>query len=228
MGEGTDRLFLQSFESSLLCLSRRMWLTAALVGALIALAVSAFFHPFWMISIASRLYRDIIWLGPSNSKDASSKPRIFLTIDDAPSGPRTNEILAALKKYDAKATFFCIGSHIEQYESEFNQIVASGHSVGNHTMFDRKSIDLTASELDCEIKTTDALIEKGFTKMKVSRPPPHLRFFRPGHGVWNKTLLDITKKVRTNSSRSALKEGLKRDLFPFVRKRLFISFVAKF
>lgn len=174
-----------------------MWIAFTFVIALVAIALSAFFHPFWLIRIASRLYRDIIWFGPpSSSKDASSKPRIFLTIDDAPSGPRTNDILATLKKHDAKATFFCIGSQIEQYEAEFNQIVASGHSVGNHTMFDRKSIDLSAAELDSEIKTTDALIERGFTKMKVARPPPHLRFFRPGHGIWNKTLLDITKKVR--------------------------------
>ena len=141
------------------------------------------------------MYRDITWFGPDH-KNTSSKPRIFLTIDDAPSGPRTHQILTQLKKYNAYATFFCIGSLIEQNQSEFKEIIASGHSVGNHTMFDRKSADLSEAELDYEIKHTETLIENGFIKTGVERPPPHLRFFRPGHGIWNNTILKVTKKVR--------------------------------
>ena len=175
------------------------WLLLSISGAL-AIAIIAFFHPLWLIRILARLFGDIVWFGPSSPllhKTASSKPRIFLTIDDAPSGPGTKSILATLRQHNAHATFFCIGSYIEKYQAEFTEIIASGHSVGNHTMFDRKSVDLSASELDYEIKTTEALIESGFSKADVPRPPLHLRFFRPGHGIWNKTLLSITKKVCT-------------------------------
>jgi peptidoglycan-N-acetylglucosamine deacetylase len=41
--------------------------------------------------------------------------------------------LELLKKYNARATFFCIGKNVKRYPELFKRILQEGHSVGNHT-----------------------------------------------------------------------------------------------
>jgi peptidoglycan/xylan/chitin deacetylase (PgdA/CDA1 family) len=38
-----------------------------------------------------------------------------------------------LHSYNAKATFFCIGKNVEAHPDIYQQILAAGHGVGNHT-----------------------------------------------------------------------------------------------
>ncbi len=59
--------------------------------------------------------------------------KIFLTFDDGPIPVVTPAVLAILKEYNAKATFFCIGKNIEENPTIFQQVLAEGHSIGNHT-----------------------------------------------------------------------------------------------
>ena len=59
--------------------------------------------------------------------------RIYLTFDDGPTPKITEWVLLQLKKYDAKATFFCIGRNVERHYKIYNKIISEGHSVGNHT-----------------------------------------------------------------------------------------------
>ncbi|MFK8061321.1 MAG: polysaccharide deacetylase family protein [Polaribacter sp.] len=61
------------------------------------------------------------------------KKEIFLTFDDGPTPEITQFVLSELKKYNAKATFFCIGKNIKNHPEIFNKIIADGHSIGNHT-----------------------------------------------------------------------------------------------
>ncbi len=42
-------------------------------------------------------------------------------------------MLDELKKWKAKATFFCIGKNIEANSAIFKRILKEGHSIGNHT-----------------------------------------------------------------------------------------------
>lgn len=58
---------------------------------------------------------------------------IFLTFDDGPTPEITEFVLDTLKKFNAKATFFCIGKNVEKYPEIFNKIIVDGHSIGNHT-----------------------------------------------------------------------------------------------
>ena len=51
--------------------------------------------------------------------------KIALTFDDGPS-EITLQILALLKEYNAKATFFCIGKNIEQYPEILKQTFEDG------------------------------------------------------------------------------------------------------
>jgi len=58
---------------------------------------------------------------------------IYLTFDDGPIPVVTPFVLETLKKFDAKATFFCIGENVVKYSEIYQQVLDAGHSVGNHT-----------------------------------------------------------------------------------------------
>lgn len=104
-----------------------------------------------------------------------TEKKIALTFDDGPS-KITLEILALLKKYDIKATFFCIGKNIEKHPEIIERILFEGHQVGNHSYSHSHFFDFyNANKILEEIKKTDTLLEK-FTSRKI-------QFFRPPYGV---------------------------------------------
>jgi peptidoglycan/xylan/chitin deacetylase (PgdA/CDA1 family) len=58
---------------------------------------------------------------------------IYLSFDDGPHPEITSWVLDELKKYDAKATFFCIGKNAEQHPKIYQRILDEGHATGNHS-----------------------------------------------------------------------------------------------
>lgn len=79
--------------------------------------------PWWL----KKLYPSYIWNIKTNEKV------IYLTFDDGPHPIATPFVLDALKKYNAKATFFCIGKNVKSFQEIYKKIIEAGHSVGNHT-----------------------------------------------------------------------------------------------
>ena len=63
----------------------------------------------------------------------SDKPCIYLSFDDGPNSSVSPWVLEILKKYKAKATFFCIGKKVEENTEIVNKILADGHCIGNHS-----------------------------------------------------------------------------------------------
>lgn len=79
--------------------------------------------PFWLK-----------WLYPSLTWDISSGAKnVYLSFDDGPHPEITAFVLDELKKYDAKATFFCIGDNVRKFPEIFERIRKEGHQIGNHT-----------------------------------------------------------------------------------------------
>jgi len=58
---------------------------------------------------------------------------LYLTFDDGPTPEATPEILKILQRYNAKATFFCVGDNISKYPELFKTLQDDGHQVGSHT-----------------------------------------------------------------------------------------------
>ena len=58
---------------------------------------------------------------------------VYLTFDDGPDPRYTPKILDALRRYDARATFFVVGSSLEGHRDIAEQVVAEGSTIGNHT-----------------------------------------------------------------------------------------------
>ncbi len=79
--------------------------------------------PLWLRS----LYKDCTWQIPGREK------AIYLTFDDGPHPVITPFILDELKKYNARATFFCIGKNLVENPDVYKRILFEGHAVGNHS-----------------------------------------------------------------------------------------------
>lgn len=78
----------------------------------------------WLLK---KMYPECIW-------DIKTTEKIlYLTFDDGPHPIATPFVLAELKKYNAKATFFCIGKNVEEHFDLYKKIIDEGHAVGNHT-----------------------------------------------------------------------------------------------
>jgi len=106
-------------------------------------------------------------------KEKLRKKRIALTFDDGPQSETTPRVLAILKKYNAHATFYIVGSHVEGNESIIKQIVAEGHELGNHSYSHPLLPKKSAYEVYKEVHNTSDLIAKasgGLRPMSL-RPP---------------------------------------------------------
>ena len=74
-----------------------------------------------------KLWPSYIWHIKTNEKI------IYLSFDDGPHPVATTFVLDELKKYNAKATFFCIGQNVIDQPALYKRILEEGHAVGNHT-----------------------------------------------------------------------------------------------
>jgi peptidoglycan/xylan/chitin deacetylase (PgdA/CDA1 family) len=73
-------------------------------------------------------------LWPLYTWDINTKEKIlYFTFDDGPHPVATPFVLDTLKRYEAKATFFCIGKNVEAHPEIYQRILEEGHAVGNHT-----------------------------------------------------------------------------------------------
>ena len=106
-------------------------------------------------------------------KEKLGKKRIALSFDDGPRAETTPKVLEILKKYNAHATFYIVGSHVEGNESIVKQIVAEGHELGDHSYSHPLLTKKSADEVYQEVHKTSDLIAKasgGLRPMSL-RPP---------------------------------------------------------
>ena len=114
------------------------------------------------------LLSNIIWSFDKNKKE------IFLTFDDGPTPNVTDWVLDELAKYNAKATFFCIGKNIEKHSKIFLKTIENGHSIGNHTHnhlngLETDNVSYFKNTLKCE-KTIQQFNDLNI-QQKLFRPP---------------------------------------------------------
>jgi peptidoglycan/xylan/chitin deacetylase (PgdA/CDA1 family) len=79
--------------------------------------------PFWL----RWLYPNLTW------HKSRTEKCIYLTFDDGPIPVVTPFVLETLKRFDIKATFFCIGDNVRKNPDVFEQVKNDGHRIGNHT-----------------------------------------------------------------------------------------------
>lgn len=105
-------------------------------------------------------YPSLLWKMPEGEK------KIYLTFDDGPHHDITPKVLELLRKFNAKATFFCIGKNIEANKDVFKMIVDDGHSIGNHTFNHDKGWKTKTEDYVVSVDKTNLII-----KSPLLRPP---------------------------------------------------------
>ena len=152
------------------------------------------------------LFKNWIWSFSTKEK------AIYLTFDDGPTPEITEWTLDQLNKFNAKATFFCIGKNIAEHPKIYQQIIENNHSIGNHTnnhLNDWKTTSLKYIE-----NTTNAgnLINNS------------LKLFRPPYG---KLTSSSSKKLQKNGYKIIMWDVLSGDFDNSISKEKCLENVLK-
>jgi len=78
-------------------------------------------------SLIQKIFFERIWRIDTDEKI------LYFTFDDGPHPEATSFVLEELKRYNAKATFFCVGRNVKENFAMYERIISEGHRVGNHT-----------------------------------------------------------------------------------------------
>ena len=94
-------------------------------------------------------------LGLENNE---ARKLVALTFDDGPNPDVTPQILELLKRYDAQATFFMLGSRVQYYPEIVKSIYDQGHEIGNHTWNHPQLTKMSEAQILKEYSSTEQAI----------------------------------------------------------------------
>ena len=126
--------------------------------------------------IVQKVFSNYTWCYSSEEKT------IYLTFDDGPTPEVTDFVLDELKKFNAKATFFCVGENVKRHHQLYERILEEGHAVGNHT-FNHLNGFRTKNK-------------QYFENIEHATTHIHSNLFRPPYG-----------KIKKSQGRKLLKDG---------------------
>ena len=129
-------------------------------------------------------------LYPGRLSVIKKQKAIYLTFDDGPVPEVTPWVLQELKKFDAKATFFCIGENVQKHPEIFQQLLKDNHCIGNHTYNHLDGWKTSTSEYLENTEKTNEILESE------SIPQAQLKLFRPPYG-----------KIKNTQARKLTKSG---------------------
>ena len=122
---------------------------------------------------------------------------IYLTFDDGPIPIVTPFVLKTLKQYNARATFFCIGDNIQKHPDVFEQVIADGHTIGNHTFNHLRGWETDTELYTDNFKQCDELVKSPF--------------FRPPYGRIKRAQIAALKAVKNNNLKIIMWDVLTGD-----------------
>ena len=132
----------------------------------------------WLVK---RIFPKYVWSIPNDEK------KVFLTFDDGPTPEITEWVLAELRNYNAKATFFCIGDNIRKYPAIFQKVLAENHSIGNHTFNHLKGWKTPTEDYIENAKLCQSEIENQKSEIR--------NLFRPPYGKIKSSQAKILRKM---------------------------------
>ncbi len=148
--------------------------TTVILSAVVIIGV-AYFYVYHGFGAQSDVIRRI----------PTSRKKVVLTFDDGPSQEYTPKILDILAEKGVRATFFMVGSNVENYSEVARRIVEEGHEVGNHTYGHITVPHAPPPQLASQIMRTNWTILQHTGKY-----PPYLR---PPRGLYDMRLRRLVK-----------------------------------
>jgi peptidoglycan/xylan/chitin deacetylase (PgdA/CDA1 family) len=149
-------------------------------------------------------YTSYIRLGTPHRRE------IALSFDDGP-GPFTSRILAVLKRFGAKATFFEIGRQVRAYPRLTARLLAGGMAIGDHTEDHPPLALLSSSGQAKEIDRAAAAIHAAGARGPL--------LFRPPYGSFDASTLallrarDMVMVLWTVDTRDYARPGVKPIIY---------------
>lgn len=138
--------------------------------------------------VANATYEELSQYDAWYAQDTVDKI-IYLTFDCGYENGNTLAILSALKKHQVPATFFVVGNFLRDNPELAKQILAEGHTLGNHTMHHpdmSKMSDLESFEK--EIKALEDICLE-VTGQEVSK------YYRPPQGKYSEANLQMAQQL---------------------------------
>lgn len=122
------------------------------------------------------------------AKDTDEKV-LYLTFDAGYENGNTPAILEALKKHKAPATFFVVGTYLDENADLIRQMVENGHTVGNHTwhhkdMSQISTVDTFSKEMEYVEEKYEEITGKSMTK-----------YYRPPQGKYSEANLKMAQDM---------------------------------
>ncbi len=140
----------------------------------------AFYTPS---SLISKIYSSAQWF--------SKCEKILFTFDDGPSIHTTELILKFLSNEKIKAVFFCVGKNVLTAKHLVKNIIAEGHTIGNHSFNHKNLIWSRKTNIIREIKSLNTLLENEVNL--------DIKYFRPPYGRFDyrtrNVINDINMKI---------------------------------
>ena len=98
---------------------------------------------------------------------------LALSFDDGPDPKWTPRILDVLKQHHATGTFMLIGSEAADNIGVMRRIIREGNEIGNHTWTHPDISEISARQLDLEVKLTERLFESKLGIQPLYFRPPY-------------------------------------------------------
>ncbi len=135
----------------------------------------------WLVK---KIFPHYVWSFPAKNNE------VYLSFDDGPHAQITPWVLDQLKKYNAKASFFCIGKNVLQNPLVYERILTEGHAVGNHTQNHLNGWKVTEEEYLKDIKEASKTIETNLFRPPYGRiNQNHLKNLNSAMGVDSKIIM---------------------------------------
>lgn len=118
-------------------------------------------NPAWF----SWPYRHALWRVDTQEKE------LFLTFDDGPTPEVTEYVVDLLARYDAQASFFCLGSQVVRYPDVMQVLSNQGHLVANHCFDHLNGWKMAKSSFVDQVEQCQQAINPYQQGSKLFRPP---------------------------------------------------------
>lgn len=138
--------------------------------------------------VANASFSELAQYDAYYAEDTTEK-KIYLTFDAGYENGNTAPILDTLKKHNASATFFVVGTYIKDQPELVKRMHQEGHTVGNHTYTHPDMSQISSREsFEAELTQVEALYQEATgTSMT--------RYYRPPRGTYSTVNLTMAKEL---------------------------------
>ena len=128
---------------------------------------------------------------PTRTEDGA--PILYLTFDDGPNPVLTPQIVEMLAGYDAKATFFVVGVHLNRSPAALLPVAEGGHTIANHTWSHKSLVGMAEEGVASQLTRTADLVQA--TVGEALADGTQLRWLRPPYGALDGTAASLVEEL---------------------------------